>query len=57
VVASLASRSAPELVAALKQRGVLASAMDASTLRLVTHHDVTRADCENAARALEQVLE
>jgi len=57
VVASLASRSAPELAGALKQHGVLASAMDATTLRLVTHHDVTRADCENAARALEQVLE
>jgi threonine aldolase len=56
VVASLTGRSAPELVAALKQQGVLASAMDAVTLRLVTHHDVTRADCEGAARVLEQVL-
>jgi threonine aldolase len=57
VVASLADRSAPALSEALKQRGVLASAMDAATLRLVTHHDVSRADCEEAARMLAQVLD
>jgi threonine aldolase len=57
VVASLADRSAPALSEALKQRGVLASAMDATTLRLVTHHDVSRADCEEAARMLAQALD
>ena len=57
VVASLEDRSAPALSEALKQRGVLASAMDATTLRLVTHHDVSRADCEEAARMLAQVLD
>jgi len=44
------------VVEALKSRGVLASAMDAVTLRLVTHHDVTRADCERAAAVLAEVL-
>ena len=57
VIASLARRSAPDLAGALKQRGVLASAMDAATLRLVTHHDATRDDCESAANALQEVLE
>jgi threonine aldolase len=30
--------------------------MDATTLRLVTHRDVSRADCERAAAALAAVL-
>jgi threonine aldolase len=53
---TLSGRGAPELVAALRQRGVLASAMDAETLRLVTHRDVSRADCARAAEAIEQAL-
>jgi len=56
VVATLAGRTAPEAVAALRQEGVLATAMDARTLRLVTHHDVSRADCERAAAAIEKAL-
>jgi len=44
------------VVAALRQEGVLASAMDARTLRLVTHHDVSREDCERAAAAIERSL-
>jgi threonine aldolase len=56
VVASLEGRSAPDVAAALKQRGVLAIAMDASTLRLVTHRDVSRADCERAAEVIEREL-
>jgi hypothetical protein len=31
--------------------------MDASTLRLVTHRDVSRADCERAARLVEKALQ
>jgi threonine aldolase len=54
VVATLGGRTAPDLAAALRARGVLASALDAATLRLVTHHDVSRADCETAARALRE---
>ena len=56
VVATLEGRTAPDVVAALRQEGVLASAMDARTLRLVTHHDVSREDCERAAAAIEQAL-
>jgi threonine aldolase len=56
VVATLEGRSAPEAAAALRQEGVLATAMDARTLRLVTHHDVSRADCERAATAVERAL-
>jgi threonine aldolase len=56
VVALLQTRSAPEAVAALKQEGVLATAMDARTLRLVTHHDVSREDCERAAAAIGRAM-
>lgn len=47
---------APEAVVALANRGVRATAMDARTLRLMTHHDVSRADCERAARLLGEAL-
>jgi threonine aldolase len=56
VVATLEGRPAPEAVAALKDRSVLASAMDAVTLRLVTHHDVSGPDCERAAVVIGEVL-
>ena len=56
VVARLAGASAPDVAAALQAKGVLASAMDRVTLRLVTHHDVSRADCERAAAILGEVL-
>ena len=56
VVAHLERRSALDTVAALEARGVRASVMDTHTLRLVTHHDVTRADCERAAATLAQLL-
>jgi threonine aldolase len=57
VIALLEGRSAPEAVAALAARGVRAIAMDARTLRLMTHHDVSRADCEHAAQLLREALE
>jgi threonine aldolase len=56
VVGHLEGRTASDVAAALKDRGILASAMDARTLRLVTHHDVSRADCERAAAALAEVF-
>ncbi|HYN01574.1 MAG TPA: GntG family PLP-dependent aldolase [Vicinamibacteria bacterium] len=56
VVATLEGRTAPDVVAALREAGVLASAMDGRTLRVVTHHDVSREDCARAAVAIEQVL-
>jgi threonine aldolase len=56
VVATLDGRGAPEVVEALKAKGVLATAMDARTLRLTTHRDVTSADCERAAGLLAEAL-
>jgi threonine aldolase len=56
VVAGLEGRTAPEVVASLRDEGVLASAMDGRTLRVVTHHDVSRDDCARAAAAIEEVL-
>jgi threonine aldolase len=56
VVAALPGRPASQVVDALAGRGVLAAAMDERTLRLVTHRDVSRADCERAAEVIVAVL-
>ena len=48
--------SATELVGRLKERGILASTLGPSMIRLVTHHDVSRADCVVAAEALTEEL-
>ncbi len=56
VVATLDGRPAPEVVSALREAGVLGIAMDARTLRLVTHRDVSREDCARAAAAIERAL-
>jgi threonine aldolase len=48
---------APDLVSALKSEGILCSAIGPSAVRLVTHFDVTREDCELAGRALVNVLQ
>jgi threonine aldolase len=56
VVATLEGRRAPDVVTAAAERGILVTAMDAVTLRLVTHRDAPRADCERAATALAEVL-
>jgi threonine aldolase len=56
VVATLAGRTAPDVVGVLRREGVLANAMDASTIRLVTHREVSREDCERAAVAIERAL-
>ena len=47
---------APALVSALAEEGVLTGAMDARTVRLVTHADVAPEDVERAAKALRSVL-
>jgi len=57
VVARFEEPRVPALIDALKDRGVLAGAMDASTLRLVTHHDVSPEECERAAQALGETLD
>jgi len=56
VVGVLEGRSASDAVAALRERGVLAIAMDARTLRLTTHRDVSRQDCERAAELIAATL-
>ncbi len=47
---------APAFVAVLRERGVLAGAMDPRTVRLVTHPDVSPEGCRRAAEALREVL-
>lgn len=49
--------SAAELVDRLKARGILASALGPSMIRLVTHHDVNRDACVKAAEVLTEELE
>jgi threonine aldolase len=49
--------SAPNLVARLKVRGVLAIALAPDTVRLVTHRDVSRKECIDAAEALTEEIE
>lgn len=51
------ARDAPSLVAALREEGILAIAFGARKIRLVTHNDVSRADCLTAADAISEALE
>jgi threonine aldolase len=44
------------LMAAAKERGVLINALGPAKVRLVTHLDVTRAHCLDAAAVLEELL-
>jgi threonine aldolase len=50
-------RPAAELTSRLKMRGVLMSAVGPSTVRLVTHLDVSRANCVTAAEVLTEEIE
>ena len=52
-----AGLDAPELAARLKARGVLVSAFGPDAIRVVTHRDVSRADCIDAAEALTEEIE
>ncbi len=56
VIFELERLSPANLVASLRARGVLASAVGARSVRLVTHHDVDRAACQRAAEALTEAL-
>ena len=47
---------APSLVAALREEGILAIAFGGRKIRLVTHNDVSRADCLAAADAISEAL-
>jgi threonine aldolase len=52
-----AGRGAADLVARLKARGVLAGAFGPDAIRLVTHRDVSRGECIDAAEALTEEIE
>jgi threonine aldolase len=45
----------PEFTAGLRERGVLASGVGGTRMRVVTHFDVTREDCLRAADVIEEV--
>jgi threonine aldolase len=47
---------ASELVAGLKRRGILVGSTGPDAIRLVTHHDVDRAQCEQAAAQIAEEL-
>jgi threonine aldolase len=49
--------SATDLVGRLKARGILAGTVGPDAIRLVTHHDVNRAQCITAAEALTEEVE
>ncbi len=49
--------TATELVTRLKKRGILANAVGPNTIRLVTHHDVSRGDCIVAAQVMSEEIE
>jgi threonine aldolase len=52
-----AGSGAPELARRLRERGVLTNAGGPDALRLVTHRDVSRKDCIDAAEALSEEIE
>ena len=56
VIFTLTSGGAAEFVHALKERGVASSAIGTHQVRFVTHFDVSREDCEQAAKASVEVL-
>ena len=49
-------RDAAAFVAAMKEQGVLTSAIGPRAVRFVTHFDVSREDCERAAKVAAEVL-
>ncbi len=50
------SEDAQALVRRLREQGVLASAIGPRAVRLVTHYDVSREDCQRAAAVLQRLL-
>ncbi len=57
VIFTLKDGGAADFVAALRERGVASSAIGTHQVRFVTHFDVSREDCQRAARASVEVLE
>jgi threonine aldolase len=48
--------TAYELSATLKERGVLANAVDENRIRMLTHHDVSKENCLTAAEIMGEVV-
>ena len=53
---SLRSGDPNTLLARLRARGLILGTMGPTGIRLVTHHDVTRADCERAGEILMEEI-
>jgi threonine aldolase len=53
---SATGKTARQISAVLKNRGVLINAIDARHMRAVTHYDVTRDQCLTALEALREVV-
>ncbi len=53
----LLAGGAADFVARMKAAGVAASAIGADQVRLVTHFDVSRQDCETAAQVVQMLLQ
>ena len=47
--------STPEFSAKLKERGVLANGVNSREMRMVTHYDVSGAECEQALQAVRDI--
>ncbi len=56
VIFTLKDGGAAECVSSLKEKGVASSAIGTHQVRFVTHFDVSREDCERAAKASVEVL-
>ncbi len=56
VIFSLRNGDPDSLLARLRVRGVTLGTMGPTGIRLVTHHDVSRADCERAAEILAEEI-
>ncbi len=56
VIFRLSNGTAEEVEERLKRRGVLVGAFGKNAIRLVTHLDVSRADCQYAAEALAEEI-
>ena len=56
VIFRLKAGGAAELVVGLKANGVLCSAIGPNAVRLVTHFDVSREDCEKSAEMIVTAL-
>jgi threonine aldolase len=52
----LTNGGAAEFVAGMKAKGVLCSSIGPDQVRLVTHYDVSREDCERAASLFVEAL-